>query len=288
MAESTPVGDEVVLGSFHDAGQRLAWANSDGQAFADVGKWLVDSGAYAMWVEHEGDRWQATFRRLCEPAIEAEKLDELARRLGSFLEHSRATLNYCAYQFALLALRKNPALNSPELRREDRLRPDKVECPIVRSREQFRGHSGVRNLPDEYRRVLDEIQPYDGRNESLWLLQELAREYRHRVVHPAAITPVKDMHHVLVNGVVVDTPDMEVIPHERLKDGDIVLRFSLPGIDPDAHVKPEVALTIGIDHALTRGLEGTGVLSRIIADVGAAMEIIERGLARAYTEIDHM
>ncbi|HXN36416.1 MAG TPA: hypothetical protein VN892_00095 [Solirubrobacteraceae bacterium] len=285
MAESTPIGDEPVLGSLRDAWQRLEWANSDGEAFARVGKGLVETGAYAVWVEHDGDRWQATFRRLCDPAIEEEALDELARRLGAFLEHNRAALNYCAYQFALLALRKNPALDSPDLLAKDRLRADKIECPLVRNREQFRGHNGIRNLPDEHRDVLDAIQPYDGRNEGLWLLQELAREYRHRVVHPAAITPVEDMHHVLVNGVRMDTHDMEIVPHERLEDGDVVLRFSLPGIDPDADVKPQIVLTIGIDHVLARGLKGTSVLNQITADIGPAIEIIERGLARAYAEI---
>jgi hypothetical protein len=187
MSESTPVGNEPdgdgTIDYLADAGQRLEWANGDGQTFQAVSEWLIGTRAYAIWVEFEGNRWQATFRRIIDPAIEQEKLKDLALALGSFLEHSRAALNYAVYQLALLAIRNDPSLNSPELPRKDRLLPDKVEYPIVRSPDQFRGHNGIRNLPDEYRRVIEAKQPYNGQHNGLWMLQELAREYRHRVVH---------------------------------------------------------------------------------------------------------
>jgi hypothetical protein len=275
MLESTPVGDELHGEGrpdyLADAWQRLEWANGDGQTFSDLGKWFMEASAYAIWVEHEGDRWQATFRRLCDPAVEQEKLTELARALGSFLDHSRAALNYVVYQLALLAIRENPALNSPDLPSRQRLRPETVEYPIVRKREHFGGHNGIRNLPDKYRDFIEAKQPYDGEDQRLWMLNELAREYRHRLVHAIAISPVENLHHVLVNGQIIATPDMEIIPHEHLKDGDVILRFSLPGIDPDAHVHPQVVITVGIDHPLGRGIVGTGVLNDISAVVGAVM-----------------
>jgi len=280
MSEFTPVGDELngepIPDYFADVGRRLEWANGDGQAFNDLSKSLRDTGAYGIWVEFEGDRWKATFRRLCDPAVEEEALTELAHVLGSFLEHSRAALNYAVYQLALLAIRENPALNDPALPGKDRLRPDTVEYPITRRQEDFSSHNGIRNLPEKYRGVIKAHQPYDGKNQGLRMLNELAREYRHRVVHAAAITPIEDMHHVLINDVPVPTLDMEIIPRERLEDGDVVLRFSLPDTYAGANVKPNVVIAVGIAHALTRGLDGTRVLNEIAGDVNAALDEIER------------
>ncbi len=272
---STSEGHELGDDPLADVGHRLRWANSDGKAANDLSNWFVETGAYAIWVEHEGDRWQATFRRLCDPTVEAEQLDNLARHLGSFLDHGRAVLNYAAYQLALLALREDPSLNGPDILRKDRLLPEKIEYPIVRCRKQFRGHNGIRNLPDKYRSAIEAVQPYNGQNQGLWMLQELAREYRHRVVHAAAIAPVEDLHHVLVNGQLVKTPDMEVIPRERLEDGDVILRFSLPNIEPDARVYPVVVLAVAIDHPLTRGLPCVRVLNQIRTDAEAALDAIE-------------
>jgi hypothetical protein len=272
MAESTPVGNELGRPDYlADAWQRLEWANSDGQTVNDLSKWFMEASAYAIWVEHEGDRWQAICRRLCDPAVEQARLTELARALGSFLDHSRAALNYVVYQLALLAIREDPALNSPDRPAKERLRPETVEYPIVRTREHFGGHNGIRNLPDKYRDFIKEKQPYDGKDQRLWVLNQLAREYRHRLVHTVAISPVENLHHVRVNGQIIAPPDMEIIPHERLKDGDVILRFSLPGIDPDAHVYPQVVITVGIDHPLGRGIAGTRVLNDIRAVVGAVM-----------------
>jgi hypothetical protein len=258
-----------------DAWQRLEWANSNGQAFDDLSQWFMDVGAYAIWVEHEGDRWQATFRRLCEPSIEQEKRTALALALGSFLDHSRAALNYTVYQLALLAIREEPALVSPDLPKRQQLRPETVEFPIVRKPEHFDSHSGIRNLPEKYRDFLKPKQPYHGEDQRLWKLNELAREYRHRLMHTIAISPVENLHHVLVNGQITPTPDMEIIPHERLEDGDVLLRFTLPGIEPDAHVQPQVVITVGIDHPLGRGIVGTGVLNDIRAVVAAVINEVE-------------
>lgn len=279
MSETTTIGNELEGdGSpdyLADAWQRLEWANRDGQTFERLSKWFGDTGAHAIWVEYQGDRWQATFRRLCDPAVEQKKLAEVARALGSFLDHSRAALNYTVYQLALLAIREDPALNSPDLPNKDRLRPETVEYPIVHNREQLRDHSGIRNLPDTYRTIIEAKQPYDGQNQGLRLLNELAREYRHRVVHPAAIAPIEDMHRVYVNDQLVETPDMEIISRERLADGDIILRFSLPGIEPGAQVYPQVAITVGIDHPLTRGRIGMGVLNEIGAGILPVISEIE-------------
>jgi hypothetical protein len=94
-------------------------------------------------------------------------------------------------------------------------------------------------------------------------------------VHTAAILPVENLHHVLVNGQIVLTPDMEIIPRDRLEDGDVILRFALPGIDPHADVKPQVVIRVGIDHPRYSSMIGTRVLNDIRAVVAAVMIEVE-------------
>jgi hypothetical protein len=106
------------------------------------------------------------------------------------------------------------------------------------------------------------------------MLNELAREYRHRVVHPAAITPVTTMHQVLIDGRPLPASAMEILPRERLKDGDVVLRFTVPESDAGANVEPHIVLAVGIDHAITRGLPSTRVLNEIGLAVEAALNDI--------------
>jgi hypothetical protein len=121
VSESTSVGDELHGDPFRDAWQRLQWANRDGQSFADRSKWFAKMEAYAVEVERQGNRWEATWRSLIEPEVEAKKFNELARRFGSFLDHTRAALNYATYQLAQLALRKDPTIEG--------LDPNRVEFP---------------------------------------------------------------------------------------------------------------------------------------------------------------
>lgn len=259
-----PVGDEPIY-PFADAGQRVEWADKDGETFAALSKWFNDAGAYAVYVERDGDRWQATWHRFIEPDVEAEKFKELARLLGSFLDHSRAALNYSTYQLAVHALRVDPSLQGKCI-------PERVEFPIFRDRKLFEKQAKIKGLPEEYRRVIESVQPYDGQYTGLWLLHELSREYRHRVVHPTALIPTEGLHHVLVDGQRVDPPDLELIPHERLEHGDVVMRFTLVvPTDPQPKVHPQVATKVGIDHPLTRGLIGTSVLNEIARDANAAL-----------------
>ena len=269
MAESTPVGDELDGGTYPltDAGQRLEWADGDGESFDALSKWFNETRAYALLVQREGNRWEARWHSFIEPEVEAEKLTELARLLGSFLDHSRAALNYSVYQLALYAISQDPSLG-------DRINPESIEFPIFDDPKRFRQKNKVRKLPQQHREAIESVQPYDGRNPGLWVLHELAREYRHRVVHPAAILPGEGVTHVLVNGQLVLTPDLEVIPHERLKHDDVLMRFSLPAVEPEADVKPQYAIAVSIDHPLTRGLIGTSVLNQIRKDTEAALAVV--------------
>lgn len=263
-----PDGD-AITDHLGDAWRRFEWANSEGEAFSNLSKQLARPEAYSIWSERDGDHWEASFHRLIEPAAEAQLLAELARSLGSFLDHARAALNYLTYQLALLAIRTNPSL-------EGDLKPDTVEFPIFTDEADFRKKNRIKKLPDEYREFIEEIQPYKAPRDGLVLLHELGREYRHRVLHTAAISPAEDLYHALIDGTAYAIPDAEIIPRERLEHGDVLMRFSLPNIDPNADVKPQIVLTVGIDHVLCRGLIGTSVLQQIASEVHSTL-----GLAQA-------
>jgi hypothetical protein len=268
--QSTPEGDEAhgPIYPLLDAGQRLEWADSDGEQFDALSAWFNEAGAYALFVQRDGDRWEARWHRFIEPEVEAEKFTELARLLGSFLDHSRAALNYAVYQLASFAFDRDPSLRG-------QLNPDFVEFPIFNDPESFRKKNKIKKLPEGYRDAIEAVQPYDGRYPGLWVLHELAREFRHRVIHAAAILPQEGVTHLLINGqVILLPPDRELVPHERLEDGDVVMRFSIPGVDPDADVKPQYAVAVAIDHPLTRNLIGTSVLNQIRKDTEIALQAI--------------
>jgi hypothetical protein len=258
-----PVGDEAIY-PFTDAGQRVDWSDKDGEAFGELSQWFNETGAYALHVQRDGNRWHATWHRFIEADIETEKFTELARLLGSFLDHHRAALNYATYQLALHALRCDPSLKG-------KLIPERVEFPIFQDPTLFGKQNKIKELPEKYRCAIESVQPYEGRYPGLWLLHELAREYRHRVVHPTAIIPADDVPQFLVDGSPIDPPaDLEVVPHERLVHGDVVMHFSLD-VPPDAKVHPQLAIKVGIDHPLTRSLVGTRVLNEIARDGDLAL-----------------
>src|SRR5437764_831154 len=94
-----------------DAWQRIEWADRDGEAFARIARGIMEAGAYRIWTQRNGDRWETHFHRVIDPRKEAETMTELARLFGSYLEHLRAALNYLTYQLALLAIREDPSLD---------------------------------------------------------------------------------------------------------------------------------------------------------------------------------
>jgi hypothetical protein len=266
--KSTAVGDEVQIDYLADTWQRVKWANRDGTEFSAISKWFAEEGAYAVHVQREGDRWQASWHRFIDADTEAEKFDELSRLLGSFLDHGRAALNYATYQLAHHAIREDPTLKGD-------LIPESVEFPIFDDPERFKKDNRIKKLPEKYWLAVENVQPYDGSYPGLWLLHELAREFRHRVVHPMAVLPAESLYHVIVNGELVHPDDLEIVSHERLEHGDVVMRFTLDTDDPSPDVHPRVTITIGIDHILCRNLVGVGVLNQIRADTQTAIDTVE-------------
>jgi hypothetical protein len=161
------------------------------------------------------------------------------------------------------------------------VKPSRVEFPIFMDPDPFEKHHRIEGFPAEYRRAIEEVQPYDGQRPGLVALHELARVHRHRLIHPIAVFPMEDHYRVLVDNEEFDAAEVEPIPRERLRDGDVVMRFGFPGVDPRAHVEPQVALTVGIDHALARGAVGTSVLNQITPEVAATLSMLEQGFFKS-------
>jgi hypothetical protein len=256
-----------------DAWQRVEWADREGEAFQAASEAMIRSGVHATRVTWKDAHWEAAYH-VFDPVAETLHLTELARSLGSFLDHARAALNYTAFQIAQLALREDPSVGDAS-RPGGPLKPEAVEFPIFRSPTLYRRQNRIKKLPEKYKSAIEAIQPYHGGRQALWTVHELAGAYRHHVIQPIAIATLEEHHKVLVDGVAVPPTDVEMVPHSRLHKGDVLMRFTLPDLPDDAVVDPQVALTIGIDHPSCRGEVGITVMNSIITDVGDVMSILE-------------
>ncbi len=141
-----------------------------------------------------------SFRRFLDPLTESRWSDRLTRIFGSFLDNLRGALNYLAYQAACRALILDPTLTD--------LRPEAVEFPIFRNPADYGKTNRIKKLPDTFRRVFEDVQPSESGYEDLWILHELAREYRHRIVHAVAVFPRGEYHGALG----------QWRPHNRFRD----------------------------------------------------------------------
>jgi hypothetical protein len=80
---------------------------------------------------------------------------------------------------------------------------------------------------------------------------------------------------LVVNGQPTQPSDLEIIPHERLEHGDVIMRFSLDTTDPNPNVHPYFVTTVSIDHVLCRKLIGVSVLNQIRSDTEVVLDAIE-------------
>ncbi len=181
---------------------------------------------YKLWAEWNGDQWEVRFHSRADPEAEAAALTELARLLGSFLDHARAALNYAAYQVAILAVRENPSLAQPSSRGAP-FRPESVEFPIFNSQTLYTQQNRLKKLPNRYVTAIEAAQPFRGGHVALWILHELAAQYRHHVVHPAVVWPVSEGHRVLVGGSKIEADKIETFPGAKLEPGEVLMRFNL-------------------------------------------------------------
>ncbi len=214
-----------------------------------------------------GGEGAAVFCRLIDPASEAEAFDRFSRLFSSYLDGARAALDYMTYQVALLDEPTCPGL-----------KPETVEFPIFRDPDLFRKQNRVKKLSDEHRGLFEAVQPYDGQREGLWLLYELARINRHRLIHPVRVS-TSDAAHSLFTDTTTMLLDMEVIYSGPLEDGQEIIRFTAvapKGKEPK--VRSGATVTVGVGHALCRGRSCQGVLSDIKRDVEAALDTIAESI----------
>ena len=148
-----------------DAWKRLEWANGDGETLQRQIRDFRDLNPYGIWIQPDGGRWKAQHRRLIEPADETIWFEEFARLFGSFLDHSRAALNYLAVQLGYRAIRENPSLASDNLPYQQRLRPQGLEFPLFACRPSSRQRTTSGSYPTiftkpwrRYSRTLDAIE----------------------------------------------------------------------------------------------------------------------------------
>jgi hypothetical protein len=125
--------------------------------------------------------------------------------------------------------------------------------------------------------ALEALQAFDDTAEGLWTLQELSREYRHRLVYPVAIWPAEDPYEVFVDGLSIPASQIEVVSHQHLADGDVVMRFAMRGATALSRVEPQVIVALGNDHPLCHGHLATTVLNRIAVEIGATMVELGEG-----------
>jgi hypothetical protein len=250
-----------------DAWKRLEWANGDGETLQRRTRDFRDLDPYGIWIERDGRRWKAQHRRLIEPADEAIWFEEFARLLGSFLDHSRAALNYLAVQLGHRAIRENPSLASENLPYRQQLRPQGLEFPLFRVQTKFEAANHVRRLPDDIYNAMEAVQPYPGRDrDGLWFLQDLAVQYRHSIIHPVSLWPLSEQHNVLIDGDPIAVEDIEIVTDDSPDDHDVIFHFTLPDdVSPDSHVDAQVAMDIGInspDFAGKRLMETINAISQ--------------------------
>ncbi len=255
-----------------DCRTRMEWAERDAKTLRDNIETFGKSGAYMILIQEQSDCWTAHFIKFIEKDAEAKQFGEFARSFGTFLDHVRASLNYLTYQLALLALRQNPTL-------QEILNPDSVEFPIFDDPDIFRKNNRVKQLPEQYRRLLEDVQPYATGDNGLWLLHELAREYRHRVLHPIFAWSVAEGYGVTVDGKEITDLTVTYNPERPLKHEDELFRWVMPaGTDRNSHVNPYAPVPIGLSHPLCRGIHCGATVQEIRLAAWQVIRHVARGV----------
>ncbi len=244
-----------------DTWRRLDWSESDGKALQRVLESFQKTDPYAIGTKFNGERWEGSFHRLVDPRVELKWFDQMSRLLGSYVDNLRAALNYLTYQTALLALREDPSLTD--------LRPESVEFPIFLNPADYSGNR-IKKLPNKFQGVFRSVQPDNSDFYGLWPLHELARESRHRIVHPVAMVPFKAFHGAIVNGQPTDA--FEVVYEGPLINGKVVMLIDAPE-DADVHAK--MAISPGIQHSLCEGQQMMDVVNEMGDAVRRAVIRIE-------------
>jgi hypothetical protein len=248
-----------------DCALRINWTQEDGLALNELIRAYQSEDPYNTWLHQEGNRWSWRFLRLTSEEREAMFLNQAARYLGSILDHYRATLNYLAYQIALLSIREDTGL-------QGQLHAEAVEFPIFNDRQAFRQKNRVKRLPEHFLSRLEAVQPYNGGHHGLWVLHELAREYRHRIIHPMALIAAgTGLGGIFEGAFPPAATDIEITYRGgHLEQGGNLCSFTTnQEFNPASYPRPVIA--IGIDHPLCHGRSCMNILNSISADVIAVL-----------------
>lgn len=250
----------------NDFRQRARWANLDGTTLDASVREYNDLNPYMARIKHNGHSGNATAHRVIDPAEELAWHDMFARLLGSFLDNNRAALNYLTYEFAHYLRARYPVECAG-------INPNAVEFPIFTSKSLFWKQSRIQTFPDEYRHLFDAVQPYDGRYEGLLWLHELAREYRHRVLHTVAIIPLAG-HSITTNSGTI-TSITEVDHGRPIRHDDELLTFTIENFTGgNDDVNGNIKVAVGIDHPICGRRDCMDVLNAISKDVIAAHDLL--------------
>ena len=248
-----------------DAWKRADWAQGDMETLNGLVKTWIEEKPYVTWFHEQDDRWYATFRRLAPEERERELLDKHARLVGSVLDHLRAALNYLAFQLAMLGLSEDPSL-------QGKVNPESVEFPIFMDPDLYRKKNRIKALPKKFESRIEAVQPYHSGEHAhgLWMLHELSRVHRHRLIHPTAMTS-----YVPGQGFHLDFPetmaDVEVLyKGGELNHGDDL--YSFVALPDHAHeMNPQPVLGVGLLDPVCDGLPEVHVMNKINKAAGAVL-----------------
>jgi hypothetical protein len=174
---------------------------------------------------------------------------ELSLMVGDLLQNLRSALDYLAWQLALLC-NTEEELTKPAVARN-------ITFPISRRAEDFASHSLLSFIPEEACAAIKRLQPYQRRDgaegHALFILNELAKVDRHRVLH-ASLASLELAHILLDWGDSVDREpyfDLTITADEPFEDGTEIGRVFGLGPDSDMsvnrHPTSSILLTDGFE-----------------------------------------
>ena len=221
----------MTTGSAHlmDAWQRLEWANGDGEALGVAIKAVAAMNPRPTLFGSSrtviGGRRVSTASLIqpMRPCCSLNSPDSSAR----FLTTLAAALDASPYSSGIWRSQTDPALIDPGLPWKERLRPEEVEFPIFRKKAKYLDRNKVREFPEPMRVALEDEQPYNGKNEGLWFLQNSLRSFGTASSTPHRFSARRPPQ-VLVDSEPFRRKTSRLVSTGPLKHEDVILTFTLP------------------------------------------------------------
>jgi len=253
-----------------DAATRLIWSEEDAHALSRVANSFRESDPYTIWLHEQGDRWYWTFLRECTEEDEAAMIHLQTKFFSGYVDNLRAALNYLAYQTAVFSLIEYPTL-------QGKLNPNTVEFPIFNDSGLFRQHNRIKQLPQKYFDWIEHVQPYHGRTDGLWILHELSRENRHRLLHPVAFHPFGKVGGLFSDNLPDSAEDVDITySGGGLKHGQDLCSFT-SSVPFDPHNYPKIQISIGVDHPICETKPLVQAMNEMASDVYSILTAANEG-----------